>query len=772
MLTAAPVAAGAGATALSTPVASETLLLDVVVNGYRLGLIGEFAMVGEKLMVRRKELRALGFRVAAAPVAIESIPIAVASLTGVTYRIDRATQSIFLTATDANLQSFVLHAGASPNSAGKLESGLGAVFNYDVVGTYIIGQPASVAGVFEFRAYSPWGVVSNTMLATGGGARRAQAIRLDTNYVFSDGVYLRRYRGGDIISGGLAWTRPVRLGGLQIASDFSIRPDLITFPVPIVRGTTAVPTTVDLLVNGARQLSSPIAPGPFQVTQLPVVSGAGNITLTYTDALGRQVSTTQSYYASVDLLTPGLRAFSIEAGAVRRDFGVVSNDYGALAASASYRQGLTPQLTIEAHVEGTSSLLMGGGGVVVQIGNLGIINIALAGSAASGRLGTQLAVSARRTGRTFTIGLDALITGRDFADIAAIGGSPVSRRQVSANAGLSLGRLGSLGIAFTGLNRDEVYFPTGLTPGSGIGHSRLLTGSYSVELGPLSLFANGYKDFIRHGGSGVVVGITLPLDRRRSANVNAGTGSGGIYGQAEIRQSAITIGDWGFRLFGSKDSIYRTLAEVEHKLPWTFVSAGVDQNGSQTTVQTNVRGSLAYVDHSVFATNLIDDSFAVVETDGTAGVPILFENRDVGRTGRSGRLLVPELRSFITNHLSIDPDGLPVDIAIDFTKHDVRPQDRSGVVVRFPMRLSHGALVKLVDATGTPIALGSSATLAPGGEPVPVGYDGGVYIEGLGALNDLLVQRTDGAICRVHFSYNAISGEIPAIGPLRCVAAE
>jgi len=47
----------------------------------------------------------------------------------------------------------------------------------------------------------------------------------------------------------------VRLGGAQIATDFSLRPDLVTFPVPIVAGSVAVPSNVDVLVNNVRVLS-------------------------------------------------------------------------------------------------------------------------------------------------------------------------------------------------------------------------------------------------------------------------------------------------------------------------------------------------------------------------------------------------------------------------------------------------------------------------------------------------------------------------------------
>jgi outer membrane usher protein FimD/PapC len=141
-----------------------------------------------------------------------------------------------------------------------------------------------------------------------------EAIRLDTTYVYSDPRSLRRYRAGDFISGSLPWTRPVRMGGAQINLDFSMRPDLITFPVPSISGSAAVPSTVDVLVNGSTVRSGSVAPGPFEVPQVPVISGAGTVTTTVTDALGRQVTTELPFYASPVLLAPSCRPIRPKSG--------------------------------------------------------------------------------------------------------------------------------------------------------------------------------------------------------------------------------------------------------------------------------------------------------------------------------------------------------------------------------------------------------------------------------------------------------------------------
>ncbi|WP_217590065.1 fimbria/pilus outer membrane usher protein [Burkholderia sp. GbtcB21] len=98
-----------------------------------------------------------------------------------------------------------------------------------------------------------------------------------------------------------------------------MRPDLVTFPLPMVSGSAAVPSTVDVLANGTRVFSRQVEAGPFEIPQLPMVTEAGTISMTLTNALGQQLVATLPFYASSAPLAPGLHAFSMQAGAVRRN---------------------------------------------------------------------------------------------------------------------------------------------------------------------------------------------------------------------------------------------------------------------------------------------------------------------------------------------------------------------------------------------------------------------------------------------------------------------
>src|SRR5205814_3033650 len=215
------------------------------------------------------ELRDLGFRV---PESLASGPrnlIPLSDLAGLTYILDQQNQALHVTVGDSRLLPMQLPPIGRERSEGRrvIESGTGMTLNYDIVNSVASGQ-AGATGALDLRAFSPWGVLSSGYLAYAGAAPSGSgtntAMRLDSSFTFADVNSLRRYSLGDFITGGLAWSRPVRLEGAQIRSDFSMRPDLVTFPLPSVTGSTAVPSTVDVLVDCNRVASGTVALGPFE----------------------------------------------------------------------------------------------------------------------------------------------------------------------------------------------------------------------------------------------------------------------------------------------------------------------------------------------------------------------------------------------------------------------------------------------------------------------------------------------------------------------------
>ena len=444
---------------LPDPNIDEILLLDVYVNGHSLGKIGEFTLRHGKLMARPAELRDLGFRV---PTSLATGPdglIALSDMQGMIFTLDRQKLELHVTVSDDRLRPTMLRPGARSGLSEHrvVESGTGVTLNYDTVGTFVSGKVGGT-GSMDLRVFSSRGTVTSGWLAyqgaSSGGSGSNTAIRLDSAYTFADVNTMRRYSLGDFITGGLAWTRPVHLEGAQINSDFSTRPDLIIFPLPTITGSAAVPSTVDVLADGNLAVSSQVGAGPFEVPQLPVVSGAGTISMTVTNALGQQVTLTQPFYASSALLAPGLQTYALQSGLVRRNWGSISNDYGKIAGTAIYRRGLSPHFTIEASAEGTAGTFLAGAGGVAQIGHLGVLNFAASASDNSGHAGEQLSAGAQRIGRVFSLGASAILANRNYRDVASMNGSGVPRKQLSAFTSLYFRRFGSLGAAYAAVDQD------------------------------------------------------------------------------------------------------------------------------------------------------------------------------------------------------------------------------------------------------------------------------------------------------------------------------
>ena len=754
----------------------QLLLLDVQVNGHSIGKIGEFTMHNGRLMARPTELRDLGFKVPASLAPDANGMIALASITDLTWSLDQPNLVLHITVSDNGLVPTMLRPTGLGDTGGRrvIESGTGLTLNYDTVGTFSNGQngaPASVGGTgsMDLRAFSPFGIVSSGWLAHAGSSSTStglgNAIRLDTAYTFADVNSLRRYSLGDFITGGLAWTRPVHLEGAQIRSDFSMRPDLITFPLPTISGTAAVPSTVDVLADGNLTVSGQVNPGPFEVPQLPVVSGAGTISMTVTNALGQQVTLTQPFYASSSLLAPGLQTFAVQAGLVRRNWGTASNDYGKMAGTAIFRRGLSRKFTIEAGGEGTPGAVMVGAGGDAQIGNLGEINFSAAMSAGTAKAGAQFLLGAQHIGRIFSVGGSATIANRNYRDVATMNGDGIIRKELSGFASLYHKRVGSFGVAYAGLNQDA---PTSfvLKAFAAAQHSQVLSANYALQIKRVWLNASGFKNFAAaSGSSGFQIGVTIPFGRRSSVSADV-TSQGSV--QAQVQKSAALVGDWGYDAYVSVGDSNHAFGQVQYKSPVALLTAGIDQSGGTTTLRTETQGAFSFVDGGLFPSNTIYDSFAVVDTNPVKFVHVLEENRNIGNTGRSGRLLVPDMRSFDLNHIGVVATDVPPDVTLDGATKEMRPQDRSGVVVKFAVKISHAALLKLVDEAGAAIPLGSAATLKSTGVTVPVGYDGDAYVEDLAAHNELTLELPDGRHCAVGFDYHAIPGDVPTIGPLRC----
>ncbi len=325
------------------------------------------------------------------------------------------------------------------------QSSRGLLLNYDLYATRAADASTAAALWTDLRLFGDAGTLSSSGAWRHGGSGRA-FVRYDTRWQRIDEGHARLWEAGDLITRGPAWTSPVRIGGLQFSRDFSLRPDIVTYPLPQFAGQAGVPSAVDLYVNGALAARQRVDPGPFALTDVPFINGAGEAVVVVTDALGRQVATAVPFYVSSRLLAPGLSDFALSVGALRRDYGLQDFAYGPVVASAAYSRGLTEALTVEAFGEAADGLTRIGAGGAARLGMLGIVNAAYSHSTSQDRSGAQFDVGYQYARRGFTLSAQHQRSDDAFVDLARYDPRatlPFRPRTTVVAGSLALGRSGA-----------------------------------------------------------------------------------------------------------------------------------------------------------------------------------------------------------------------------------------------------------------------------------------------------------------------------------------
>ncbi|MDE2270443.1 MAG: fimbrial biogenesis outer membrane usher protein [Xanthomonadaceae bacterium] len=750
---------GSAATRVADAAQGEDLYLEVLLNGNDTHRIAHFLRQGDTFRADAATLRKLGFRL---PPSMTG-KVALTGMPGLGVHYDEAAQQLDITAPPGMLEQnlSVLNTRANPIPHPTASPGL--LLNYDFYGARDNHASTSLSLFTELRAFNEWGVLSSTELSRTlgmpGSGTHTDSVRMDTTFSHSWVDSALTLRIGDIISGALGWSRATRLGGIQLQRNFALQPDLVTFPVPAFYGQANLPSTVDLYVNGMKQYSSSVPAGPFQLNTVPVVNGNGQAAVVITDAMGRQTTIAFPFYTTNQLLKPGLSNFSIDAGFVRKNYGLASFDYGSAPAfSGTWRRGFTDWLTLEGHAEATAGLSEGGAGADVAIGKAGVLNASFAASRDRGAGGQQAELGYNWRNLRFNFSIDELRTFGEYRDIASRYSLPPPRRADRALAGIMLDRLGSIGVSYVALQ-----YP-------GQPRSRYASAYYFKSLGPriaLNLSANQNLD--DHRDRSMFLSLSVALDDNVSASLSIQHDRTGNLGTVDASKPVNPDGGFGWNLRAQDGNAqHGGLAELGYNGQDGQILAGVQSLNGDTFGYADLSGALVFMDRQFFLARQVNDAFAVVSTDGVAKVPVLLENRPIGTTNSRGDLLVTPLNAYQPNKLSIDPMKLPADVDIDRVNADVVPADRAGTLVKFGIHPVRAATVILHDGSGKPLAVGSTVTLRGSHAPAEVvGYDGMVYLEDL-TTHNTLDARTTHETCTARFDYHPSGNSVPVIGPLVC----
>ncbi|MDS7967779.1 fimbria/pilus outer membrane usher protein [Acinetobacter sp. V117_2] len=656
-----------------------------------------------------------------------------------------------------------------------------ALLNYSLYHT-ITNDESIFSGSAEGIFNSGIGNFSSGVLYNGSNENsysHEKWVRLESKWQYVDPEKVRIYTLGDFISNSSDWGSSVRLAGLQWSSAYTQRGDIVTSALPQFSGSAALPSTLDLYVNQQKIYSGLVPSGPFDIKQLPFISG-NEVTLVTTDATGQQSITKKPYYFSSKILAKGINEFSVDIGVPRYNYGLYSNDYDdATFASGAIRYGYSNSLTLsggaEASTDGLSNL---GTGFAKNVFGVGVINADIAASQYKDENGYSALFGLEgRISKNISFNTSYRKVFDNYFDLARVSQIRyLKENQITSEPQnyLSYSALADE-IIRAGINYN---FYAGYSVYVGYNQIKYSDNSYKLLSANLSgslnknwgFYSSAYKDYENHKDYGIYFALRYTPSTRVNAISSVSSDSGRLtYRQEVFVLSEPQIDSFGWGGYVERDQDAHTNnASIygSYRARAAYLTGRYNRIGDNDQVAVSATGSLVAAAGRVFAANEIGDGYAVVTNAGPQS-QIINGGINLGTTDKSGRFLIPSLMPYRENHIYLDPSYLPLNWNVKSTDQKTVVGYRQGTLVDFGAHQVVSGLVKVVDKNNSPLKSGYSVRIN-GQQDAIVGYDGEVFVPNLLKQNKLEIDLLDHGSCQVDFTYNSNQYSTKKLGPYIC----
>jgi outer membrane usher protein len=292
----------------------------------------------------------------------------------------------------------------------------------------------------------------------------------------------QRIRIGDTVSTAGMWGSTVRYGGMQFGTRTSARADVIADPELATAGLAVLSTAEEALFTSLEDRTTTLTAPDVAAIATPTI-------------------------ASTQLVAEGCSDFSVGVGKVRRDYALLSNEYGPLFANTTVACAVPLGFTVEGHSEYLDDDVAAlGVGLARQLGPLGTASAAFASSrTVTGSSGWLARFGFEHNNELFNVAVRSQMQSREFRDIGGVVlTDPVMQRDL-ASIGLNVTDRTNLALAYATQTTWERVRVDVIA----------LKQSVSVGRGALSMSAG--HSFSENFGSSLFISYRRPLGLRAPA---------------------------------------------------------------------------------------------------------------------------------------------------------------------------------------------------------------------------------------------------------------
>lgn len=571
---------------------------------------------------------------------------------------------------------------------------------------------------------------------------------------------------GEIYTGGELFDS-VRLRGASLFSDDRMLPDSLTGFAPVVRGIAETNARVSVRQRGVLLDEVSVAPGPFVLNDLFPTGYGGDLTVTVTEADGRQREFIVPFAANANLLRPGNRRYSFSVGQLDE----IGLRHPPTLMQATYQHGLSNLLTGYTGTvvgEDYNSQLLGAA-FNTPLGALSFdltrSSAHLPGHGSRGGQSVQVRYSKNftDTGTHFALGAyrystEGFLTVADAArvrDLAIDGRSLDNLSRLRDRMDISLNQsLGNGSVYLTGSSQNywnrksgNLTFTTGYT-NAWKGMHYTLSAQRTHDL--LSDRVDKQIDLT----------FSLPLGSSPRSPTLTTTAYRGNQSSGERVNLGGSLGErsqfsYGVGATRNQGSGNTTSADMKYQASVGVLSAGYGQSNTYRALSLGMTGGIVGHAGGVTFAPELGDTIGIVQAPDAQGARI--NGNHSAQVGKNGYAVVPHLTPYRLNVVELDPKDLSVDVELKSAAQNVAPRSGSVVKLQFETVSGQALLVTALREDGSPLPFGSDVFDEDGASVGVVGQAGKAFVRVSRPKGALTIQwgpRTE-AKCRVRYDLGA-----------------
>lgn len=528
---------------------------------------------------------------------------------------------------------------------------------------------------------------------------------------------------GDTTTPSNSLNNSLRFGGLSFGTNYTSRPDFVYWNSPILQGSAAVPSTVDLYLNGVNLYRENVAPGSYSLPTGSLLNKSGNAQIVVEDILGNRTVRNFPIYINSRLLKPELDEFNISIGKLRYGYDEVESDYRDFFGKFLYRRGISHYTTLGTdmlysdQVQNMSVLW------TQAIKNYALLDTILSGSQTDDNTGYAGSLGISRDFTNWSVGMQSQLYSKEYRYLDF--GDVLSYKKMTNMFYFTVANLGyfdSLGVNYidqTYYNNDEVS----------LDDRKVLNLSLGKRLTPKLDVAFGYfKDFGGDSDSGFNIVFNYDWGDRRRLTLDHYTQNE----STRLNYSRTTIGQEGFDYTVGVNHMDNEVNLNGYGLWKTNVGdlrLSHDEYSDGRLSQVNFNGAFVWLGNQVALTKYVNNSFALLNVSDHADLDIYRSSSLIGKTNQKGYMFVHNIIPYIQYDLSFDQNQLNMDETFDYASKKIVGLDQRGYKVNFPIYQTKRIAVRLIDAQRQHLVRGAQVVVNnKTAEPYFVDSKGMVYV--------------------------------------------